>query len=431
MERAETRAERITAGPSAPGAPLDAARADARAAPPRASPTPAAKRRLGVRILLLTAFCFGLGQTVIFAVLPPIAREAGLSERQVGMIFGVSAVFWVLSSPRWGRRSDEVGRRPIVLLGLAAFVISMLALTGAVAVAMSGALTGWAAFGLMALTRSGHGAFGAAGPAASQAYIADRSSADDRTSALAGFAAAFGIGTTAGPTLGAMSAHLGVLAPLVMVALAGLASFVLIWRFVPEATPPRLRGPRAKLSPFDPRLRATLAYGLLSGFVTAVQLQLIVFYLIDTLGLTQAEGLTIGGAALTISAAASLFAQLVLVQRLRPSPRRLMRSAPILCAIGFVIIASGDSFAVIAVGLVLSGLGTGMSYPAFNAAASLSVGQEEQGGAAGLATAAGASGFILAPLVASALYDGHPSWPFLLGAVVALAMAGIAWAARD
>ena len=392
-----------------------------------ASPTTERQRRWGVRVLLLTAFCFGLGQTVLFAILPPIARGAGLSEFQVTMIFGCSAVFWVVTSPKWGRRSDRVGRKPVVLIGLGAFVLAMLGLAGAIQVATSGVLTATMAFLLMTATRCFHGGIGSAGPAASQAYIADRSSAEDRTSALAGFAAAFGIGTTAGPSLGALGATLGPVGPLVLVAGVGALAFVLIWRLVPEATPPRARERHEPLRITDQRLRRVLSYGLLSGIVTAMQLQFIGFYLIDTLALSEAEGVRVVGAGLTISAASSLFAQMVIVRLLKPSPKRMMRVAPLLVGAGFVLIAAGASFWVIAGGLVLSGLGLGLSFPAFNAAASLSVGAEDQGGAAGLATAAGASGFILAPVIGSALYAVGPDWPFVLGVGVCGAMALISW----
>lgn len=423
----------------APGAGVPpAARPPAGGANPRlaASPTTERQRVWGIRVLLLTAFCFGLGQTVIFAVLPPIAREAGLSEFQVTMIFGVSAVFWVLSSPRWGRRSDRVGRKPVVLTGLAAFVFAMLALAGAIGFVLTGAVGAMAAFALMAAVRCLHGGIASAGPAASQAYIADRSSAQDRTAALAGFAAAFGIGTTMGPALGILGALFGPLGPLILVALAGALALLLIWRFVPEATRPQQRERPDPLRITDIRLRRILSYGLLSGIVTAMQLQFIGFYLIDTLSLETAPlrafGIEFGSSAvvsagLTIGAAASLFAQMVLVRLFKPSPRRMMRVAPALIALGFALIAGGPGFGVIALGLLVSGLGLGISYPAFNAAASLSVGAEDQGGAAGLATAAGASGFVVAPVIGSTLYAVGPDWPFLVGIGICAVMLVISW----
>ena len=397
---------------------------------PAETPTTPAQRRLGVALLLLTAFCFGLGQTVVFTVLPPYRAAADLSEFQVTLIFGCSAVFWVLASPRWGRRSDRVGRRPIVLLGLGGFVLGMVLFAGAIGVALSGALTGWAAFAVLALARSLHGGVASGGPAASQAYIADRSSSGDRQSALAGYAAAFGTGTVVGPSIGGLSAVAGPMVPLLIVAATGILSALLIWRFVPEATPPQAREGRRALGPLDPRLRTTLAFGLLSGIVTATQLQFVGFYTIDTLALSEAEGAAAVGFVLTAAAVASLAAQLLIVRVLRFPPKRLMRIAPLLVIAGFGGIVAGGSVAMIALGATISGLGLGMSYPAFNADASLRVGTGEQGGAAGLAAAAGASGFVLVPFIGSAAYGAALPGPFLLGIGAALVMAGLAWFRR-
>ena len=402
-------------------------RADA--APSPASPTSPARRRLGVRLLLLTAFCFGLGQTVVFSVLPPYRDAAGLTEFQVTLVFGCSAVFWVLMSPRWGRRSDRIGRRPVVLTGLLAFVLGMVLFAGAIGVALSGLLTGWAAFVLLAFARSLHGAVASGGPAASQAYIADRSSAADRTAALSGYAAAFGTGTVVGPSIGGLSGVIGPVAPLLIVAGAGVLSALLIWRFVPEATPPQARSERAALTALDPRLRTTLAYGLLSGIVTATQIQFLGFYIIDTLGLGEADGAAAIGVVLTAAAVATLAAQ-VSVRFARPTPRRLMRLAPLLVLLGFGGIIIANSVPTIALGAMVSGLGLGLSYPGFNADASLRVGTDEQGGAAGLAAAAGASGFVVVPFVGSAAYKASLDGPFVLGIAAALVMVGLAWLRR-
>ncbi|WP_337588811.1 MFS transporter [Parvularcula oceani] len=410
---------------AAPSAPL---RRGGRQPDFERSPTPPLRRRLGIGVLLLTAFCLGLGQTVLFAILPPIARDIGMSEMQVGLIFTVSAAFWVLTSPRWGRLSDRLGRRPVALIGVGAFVLAMLALTAAIGIAMSGALSVLGAFALMTAARCVHGAFGSAGPAASQAYIADRSSPAERTSAMSNYAAAYGLGAVAGPGIGAVGALVGALVPLILVAVVGAVAFVLIWRLLPEATPPAERRRSAvKLGALDERLRIVLLYGLLSGILNAVPLQVLGFYLLDTLDLAEDHALASVGTALMTMSAASLFAQLVLVRRLRPTPRGMMRTAPLLCAVGYVGVVLGGTLPLILAGLVFAGLGLGMSMPAFNAAASLSVTPEEQGGAAGLATAAGASGFIVAPVIAFTLYELTPHGPFLLGAGVALVMALLAW----
>jgi MFS family permease len=247
---------------------------------------------------------------------------------------------------------------------------------------------------------------------------------------MAGYAAAFGLGTTVGPSVGALAARLGPIAPLIVVAGAGAIAGLLIWRFVPEATPPRERAPRPPLRVLDPRLRATLAFGVLSGIVTATQLQFIGFYTIDELGLGAEAGTAATGIVLTCGALASLFAQVVLIRRFKPSPRRMMRAAPPLILAGFAAIVLADTLPLLALGAALSGVGFGLSYPAFNADASLKVGGEEQGGAAGLAAAAGASGFVLSPPLGSLLYGWSHQAPFLFGILIAIVMALIAWTRR-
>src|SRR6266849_2044966 len=56
--------------------------------------------------------CVGMGQSMLFSILPPAARQIGISPFQVSTIFATSASIWVFISPMWGRRSDVVGRRP-------------------------------------------------------------------------------------------------------------------------------------------------------------------------------------------------------------------------------------------------------------------------------------------------------------------------------
>ena len=82
------------------------------------------ERTRGLSLLFVCLLSLGMGQSLFFALLPPIARDLGLSEVQVSAIFTLSAVLWVVMSPFWGRRSDIWGRKPVILLGLVGFGIS-------------------------------------------------------------------------------------------------------------------------------------------------------------------------------------------------------------------------------------------------------------------------------------------------------------------
>ena len=140
-----------------------------------------------------------MGQSLFFALLPPIARDLGLSEVQVSAIFTLSAVLWVVMSPFWGRRSDIWGRKPVILLGLVGFGIS----TGGFGLLLAAGQTGvWPLMTLyvaMILVRAVFGFFGSGTPSAAQAYIADRTTRSERTSGVAAIGAAFGMGTIVGP----------------------------------------------------------------------------------------------------------------------------------------------------------------------------------------------------------------------------------------
>ena len=67
--------------------------------------TSAAERRRGMILLFICLMALGMGQSLFFAIFPPVARDLGLNEVQVSAIFTLSAVLWVIMSPFWGRRS--------------------------------------------------------------------------------------------------------------------------------------------------------------------------------------------------------------------------------------------------------------------------------------------------------------------------------------
>ncbi len=82
------------------------------------------ERKLAFRVLFLGMFAIGTGQTLFIAVLPPYARGLGFSTMQIGFIFSLSAIGWMFMSPYWGRKSDYVGRKSIILLGLFIYSIT-------------------------------------------------------------------------------------------------------------------------------------------------------------------------------------------------------------------------------------------------------------------------------------------------------------------
>ena len=77
-------------------------------------------------LLFITLFNSILGLSVLFPILAPLGRELGLSELQVGSLSASYALMQVLVSPSWGRLSERIGRKRVLLTGITGFGVSFL-----------------------------------------------------------------------------------------------------------------------------------------------------------------------------------------------------------------------------------------------------------------------------------------------------------------
>lgn len=393
-------------------------RARAAFAPEEDGTTSVEGRRRAIVLLFMCLIANGVGQTLMFAILPPLARDLKLTEFQIGSIFAVSATLWVFSSAYWGARSDTWGRRPVLLIGLAAFGISTLAFASVLLFGLWGLFAPTMTYALLIATRSVFGIFGSGAYPAAQAYIADRTTAQERTQGMATLNAAFGLGAAIGPGIGAALIVLGVIAPLFFVGILGLLSAAAIWILLPERTRPHKREQMKPLSWFDPRVLPFVVFSVIQGTAGSIQIQTVAFFIRDTLNTSTAETQQLAGVALMCSAIATLFAQFVLVQRFKLTTRFLIYWGIASAIVSNLLIMFAPNYGLIVFALMMSGLGFGMLRPGFAAAASLAVSQDEQGAIAGLTGGASAAGFIFAPLVGNLLYSWSKPMPYALGAVL-------------
>jgi MFS family permease len=402
------------------------ARLHARFAPqaPHDNATTPEGRRRAMLLLFLCLMANGLGQTMVFAILPTIARDLRLAEWQAGSIFALSAAIWVYSSPYWGKQSDKYGRRQYILIGLVGYGASMLGLATVFELGLAGWIPLVLVWPLAVATRSLHGIFGAAAFPAAQAYIADRTSPQERTEAVATLSASFGMGAAIGPGLGAALVFLGVLAPLYFVGALAMASAIAIWFLLPERTKPVEREgmPHPELSWRDPRVLPFVIFGLALGTAGAIPVQIIGFYILDTLRAQPADSQQLTGVALMASSIASLFAQFVLVQRFKLTSGFLIHAGVLIALLSNLILVFHPNYGLIVFALLLSGLGFGMARPGYGAASSLAVTPDEQGAVAGIMGGASAAGFVFAPVLGGWLYGFNPTAPFILCVIL---MAGL------
>lgn len=380
-----------------------------------------ADNRFAFRLLFVCLGCVGIGQSMLFSILPPAAREIGISPFQVSTIFATSAFLWVFVSPMWGRRSDVSGRRKIILIGLCGYALSMSLLALMLQIGLWHALPAMAVYPLMVASRSLFALLGSGTGPASQAYIADRTSRDERTAGVALVNAGMGLGETVGPGVGAALAAVGLLAPLFFSSALAVVSALTIWRFLPEeggAPVHRDAMPPARMSVRDRRVLPFILVGTSLQAVRATTVITLGFLLQDTLALSPQQTVQYSGVGFVVLAVSGLFAQLVLVQTLRPGARAMMRVGSVFMVASFVLFSVGASFVVYAVSLALLGVGLGLVRPGSAAGASLAVGASEQGAVAGMLGGVAVIGNVVGPMLGTKLYELAPKGPFLLNAAI-------------
>lgn len=361
---------------------------------------------------------------MLFSILPPAAREIGISPFQVSTIFATSAALWVVCSPWWGRRSDVTGRRPIMLVGLLGYATSMVAFATTLVAGRDGWLPLAVVFPLLIVSRCIFALVGSGTGPASQAYVADRTSLAERSASVAFLNAAMGVGETIGPGLGSALAGFGVVAPLYCAAALAALSAITIWVFLPEDGPPSAvvarRAPRLRAT--DPRVLPFIIIGAALQAVRATTIITLSLFLQDTMHLNAEDTVRLAGYGFVALAAAQLVAQLLIVQRWRPSSRQMMHVGAPLMLLAFVGLVLAQSYAAVLVAMVALGLGIGLLRPGSATGASVSVESNEQGGVAGLLGGVTVVGNVFGPMLGTRLYALTPHAPYMLNAVL---MAGI------
>jgi MFS family permease len=377
-------------------------------------------------ILLVGLITYGMGQSLLFVIFTPLARDLGITEWQVGLIIAASNVALAISAPRWGRASDRLGRRAVYLTGLAGFAVGYAALAFAVQAGLAGWIASGALFGVLLALRFIYGLIvGGINPAAT-AYIADTTDEKSRGQGMALLAMSGGLGTIIGPAFGGALASVGAVFP--MYAAALLAVLAGAWAVVglPEPERHARTGPAAKIGMLDARVVPYLAgWIVVFGVFTGIQ-TITAYFIADRYGIADVPvAQRTMMIALLAMAFCTLVVQAVVLQKWKAPPGTMLRTGFVLMAAALLLLAFGPGVWALYVGYAIFGLSFGFTAPGLNSAGSLSVRPEEQGAVAGLLSAAPTVGMIFGPALCGLVYRAQPLLPMLGGAVLTIAM--VAW----
>ena len=361
--------------------------------------------------------CVGAGQSVVFITIPPIARDLGLTEIQIGSIFATSAFFWMVFSPFWGSLSDSIGRKKVVIIGLSGFAVSLILFSFTISIGQAGKLTGLMLFALLVAARLLNGMFGSATRPASGGWIADISSIEDRSRAFARLDSGFSMGRILGPALAGVLLLISYTAPFYLFAIGAMFVIFLITK---QKSPPIIKSKEdfKKISLFDYRVWPFLVISASFGICNAALVQTSSFYFQDVIDPDSTNYIALASIGFMLSALGILNGQLLIADRLQTSPGSLIRLGVIFIFFSLLGVANSTSLVHIYISLFFYGLGGGMLSPGVSSSLSISVGKENQGSASGFLGMVIPVGHVISPIISMPLYSVSPSYPYLLGSVL-------------
>lgn len=383
------------------------------------------------RVLFLTVFIDLLGFGVAVPVLAFCAKEYGASGMTLGLILGSFSLMQFFFSPIWGRLSDRVGRRPIIIGSLLGNVIGFATFAFASNVIML--------FAARIIT-----GIAAASVPTAQAYIADSTDETNRAKGMSLVGMAFGFGLVLGPPLGGILSSWGVdlhvapnLLPGAAAALLSTTALMMAIFGLPESLTSQSQSTEKRFSPID-RETWTLFFrtrGLRFAGLSLAVLMCTLASLAPILVLVGRDRYNL--VAREVGYLLGVMGIVVVILQLTATHRLAQRFGDIgagmvgaiALAIGLLLVPLTNSLVVLVIATCLMGMGQGLVNPTLSSYISKVAPTSHRGGILGLAHSLNALARVAGPPIAGLAYD-HYRAPGALLSMAVLVMIGIALAMR-
>ena len=371
-------------------------------------------------ILSLGLLCVGAGQSVVFITIPPLVRDLGLTEIQIGSIFASSALAWMFLSPYWGKLSDKIGRKRVVIIGLFGFAVSLILFSLAISLGREGILHGTFLFTILIAARLINGMFGSATRPAAGAWVADITNPEERSRAFARLDSGFSMGRIFGPAVAGFLLLVSYTAPFYLFASMALIVILLITKQKAYKGNSDLTDTNTSIKATSKEVWPFLVVSAAFGICNAALVQTSSFYFQDVITRGAENYIALASVGFMLSALGILTGQLLVADRMQTSPGSLIRLGSLFLCVSLVGIGFSSSLSQVYIALYFYGMGGGMLGPGISSSLSLSVGKDNQGAASGFLGMVIPVGHVISPLLAMPLYMVLPSAPYFLGAIIML-----------
>jgi DHA1 family tetracycline resistance protein-like MFS transporter len=375
-------------------------------------------KKASIFIIFLVAFIDLLGFGIIIPIAPFYIKQFGIAEADVGKYFsGLMFAFAAMQfafAPVWGRISDRIGRRPVLMISLAGSGITHLAFGLADSIE------------LLFISRVFTGIFGATIPTA-MAYMADISKPEDRAKSMGLIGAAFGLGFIIGPAVGGLlSGAYGYRTPLLSAAVFSFLALILAF-FMLKETVDLSSAKKTDLRRFSlmnlvraighPNLGLLFVLYFLASLAFAKMEMSFALFTEVRYGLDSTEV----GYFFTYIGIISAVTQGILIRPLvkRFGEIRLIIFATFLIGTSYFVFAATNDLMVGIIATGLMALGIGLNNPSTTGLVSRNTDSTDQGGILGIQQSFSAFARILGPPMAGFAFDAFgPGVPFFMAGVL-------------
>ena len=368
--------------------------------------------RKNLYILAFSLIVVMLGFGIVIPIMPFYVERLGAGGTELGLLVASYAVMRLICGPLWGSFSDRVGRKPVLMVGIFGYGITMILFGLATKL--------WMLFLFRALS----GILSSATSPTTMAYIGDSTPEKERSQGMGVLGAAVGVGTIFGPGLGGLLAGENLATPFFIAGGMSFFALLLIWLFLPESLPEATRlgtGGKKRLTAREMWQAASGSIGSLLFMAFLTSFGLTSFF--GIFGLYALQKFSAGpeavGGIIMVFGVVTALAQGMLVGPLTRNwgEKRVIQIGLISTAAGFLFIALSNSFITFLVSIGLFTLAIAVLSPAVSALTS-SLTTLEQGLTMGLSNAAQSLGRIAGPLLGGIVFDISLEYPNYLGAIV-------------
>ncbi|MFO1446408.1 MFS transporter [Bacillus sp. Bva_UNVM-123] len=359
-------------------------------------------------ILFLVMFLVMVGFGIIIPVMPFYAEEIGANPTELGLLMAVYSLMQLIFAPMWGRVSDRIGRKPVIMIGIGGLGVSFLLM------GISNQL--WMLFAARIIG----GFLSSANMPTIMAYVADITTPENRAKGMGIIGAATGMGFIFGPAIGGVFSKTSLTLPFYIAGVSAFITFFLVLFIVKES-----------LSLESRQGHTQHKTSMLKQFTGAVSMlfTLQLFISVSLAGLEAtfayfaAKKAGLGtvqlGYIFMIMGLASAIVQGGLIGKLTKKfgEGTVIQGGIIVSAIGFGLILLADSFVTSAIYLTIFGIGNGVIRPTVSALIT-KTSTTGHGSSTGLLSSFDSLGRIIGPPLGGWLFSMQIGLPYISGMIL-------------